>query len=71
MGMFDTMDAYFGIDPRKTVPQGTATTLMMMLDDLPTEGAEKLYYYDSVPGKVARWPPTVAQAPIGMERCPN
>jgi len=52
MSMFAAMDKYFGFNPLKTIPQGTATTLMMMLDDLPTTGSEKLYYSDSAPGKV-------------------
>ena len=42
----------FGYTPIKTIPQGTSTTLCMMLDDLPETGTEKLYYADCVPGMV-------------------
>lgn len=42
----------FGDTPLKTIPQGTSTTLCMMLDDLPEAGAQKLYYSDCLPGKV-------------------
>lgn len=50
VAMFETMEAYFGIQPLKTIPQGSATTLMMMLDDLPASGNKSLYYSDGAPG---------------------
>lgn len=52
MSMFDTYTAITGDSPLKTIPQGTATTLCMMTDELPETGTEKLYYSDCVPGKV-------------------
>ena len=50
--MVKVIDFIFGSNPFKTIPQGTATTLCMMLDDLPETGTEKLYYSDCLPGKV-------------------
>jgi len=52
MKMFATLDSYFGINPLKTIPQGTATTLAMMLDDLPKTGSDQLYFADGEPGTV-------------------
>ena len=44
--------SFFGEIPLKNIPQGTATTLCMMLDELPATGAAKLYHSDCLPGKV-------------------
>jgi len=52
MTMFANLDAWFGINPLKSIGQGTATTLAMMLDELPATGNDKLYYADGEPGTV-------------------
>ena len=50
--LFEAYKFTFGDTPLKTIPQGSATTLCMMLDDLPETGTQKLYYSDCLPGKV-------------------
>jgi len=52
LSMFAQLDRNFGINPLKTIPQGTATTLAMMLDDLPKSGTGQLYFADGEPGVV-------------------
>jgi hypothetical protein len=39
-----TIEEYLGVGPLKSIPQGAATTLAMMLDELPASGNEQLYY---------------------------
>lgn len=49
MSMFAKLDSYFGINPLKTIPQGTATTLAMMLDDLPKTGSDQVNMHPGSP----------------------